>query len=116
MGIDFIRNASGKPYTKRWAMGLDRSKVPTLLDVSFSDESRTLTATLTAKGVARQGATVLIQSNGPELLVLDGLRQVATISNAPPSVRAAIDAQQGIAPAVVERIGVLGATAEIKLK
>jgi hypothetical protein len=48
--------------------------------------------------------------------VFDGLRQVASITNAPPSVRAAVDARHGMAPAVVERVGILGATAEIKLK
>jgi hypothetical protein len=116
MGIEFIRNASGKPYTKRWARGIDRIKAPTLMDVSISEESRTLTAKLTAKGAACQGATVLVQSKGSELVVFDGLRQVASITNAPPSVRAAVDARQGMAPAVVERVGILGATAEIKLK
>jgi hypothetical protein len=116
MGIDFIRNASGDPYIKRWARGLDRTKVPTLIDISLSEESRTLTAKLTTKGAARQGATVLVQSRGPELVVLDGLRQVASIANAPVSVRAAVDARQGLAPAVVERVGILGLTAEIKLK
>jgi len=116
MGIEFLRNASGKPYIKRWARGIDRIKVPTLMDVAISEESRTLTAKLTAKGAARQGATVLIQSKGLDLIVFDGLRQVASIANAPPSVRAAVDARQGMAPAVVERVGILGATAELKLK
>jgi hypothetical protein len=116
MGIEFIRNASGKSYSKRWAKGIDRIRTPTLMDVSMSEESRTLTAKLTAKGAARQGATVLIQSKGTDLVMFDGLRQVASIPNAPPSVRAAVDARQGMAPAVVERVGVLGATAEIKLK
>ena len=116
MGIDFIRDASGKPYTKRWAKGLDRTKSPTLMDVSLSEEGRTLTARLATKGAARQGATVLVQSKGSYLVVLDGLRQVASIANPPASVRAAVEARQGMAPAVVERVGVLGATAEIKLK
>lgn len=116
MGIEFIRNASGKPYTKRWARGIDRIRAPTLMDVSMSEEYRTLTAKLTSKGAACQGATVLIQSKGPDLFVFDGLRQVASITNAPPSVRAAVDARQGMAPAVVERVGILGATVEIKLK
>lgn len=116
MGIEFIRNASGKPYTKRWAKGLDRTKAPTLMDVSLSEESRMFTVKLAAKGAAHQGATVLIQSEGPDLVVFDGLRQVASTTNAPPDVRAAVDARQGMAPAVVERVGVLGQTAEIKLK
>lgn len=116
MGIEFIRNTSGKPYTKRWSKGLDRTKTPTLMDVSLSEESRTLTATLSAKGVAKQGATVLVQSKGQDLVVLDGLRQVARVANAPAGVRAAIEGRQGMAPAVVERVGLLGTTAEIKLK
>ncbi|PIT00322.1 hypothetical protein TSA1_05755 [Bradyrhizobium nitroreducens] len=116
MGIEFIRNASGKPYTKRWARGIDRIKAPTLMDVSISEESRTLTAKLIAKGAASRGTTVLVQSKGSDLVVFDGLRQIASIADAPPSVRAAVDARQGMAPAVVERIGILGATAEIKLK
>lgn len=116
MGLDFIRNASGKPYNKRWAKGLDRTKAPTLMDVSFSEEGRTLTAKLAANGAARQGATVLVQLNGPDLVVLDGLRQVASIANPPANVRASVEARQGMAPAVVERVGILGATAEIKLK
>ena len=116
MGIDFIRNASGKPYLKRWAKGLDRTKSPTLMDISLSEESRTFTAKLTGKGAACQGATVLVQLRGPDLIVLDGLRQVGCIANAPASVRATVEARQGMAAAVVERVGVLGATAEIKLK
>lgn len=116
MGIDFIRNASGKPYTKRWAKGLDRTQSPTLMDVSLSEEGRTLTANLTGAGAAREGATVLVQSKGSDLAVMDGLRQVGSIANVPASVRAAVEARQGMAPAVVERVGVLGATAEIKLK
>ena len=85
MGIEFIRNASGKPYSKRWARGIDRIRAPTLMDVSLSEESRTLTAKLTAKGAACQGATVLVQSKGSKLVVFDGLRQVAIITNVLPS-------------------------------
>ena len=116
MGIEFIRNASGKPYSKRWARGIDRTKTPTLMDVSISEESRTLTAKLTAKGAACQGATVLVQSKGSELVVLDGLRQVASIANCHPTCGPRLTREQGMAPAVVERVGILGATAEIKLK
>ena len=79
---------------KRWARGIDRTKTPTLMDVSISEESRTLTAKLTAKGAACQGATVLVQSKGSKLVVFDGLRQVAIITNVLPSVRAAVDAQR----------------------
>jgi hypothetical protein len=40
MGIEFIRNASGKPYSKRWARGIDRIKAPTLMDVCHASCAR----------------------------------------------------------------------------
>ena len=39
MGLEYIRSASGRPYTKRWAKGLNRLKTPTLLDVTLTEEN-----------------------------------------------------------------------------
>jgi hypothetical protein len=116
MGIDFIRRTSGKPYMKRWASGLDRTKTPTLIDIRLPDESRTLTATLVTPDAARPGSTVIVQATGTDLVVFDGLKQIARISNAPADVQAALAGQQGMAPAVVERISALGGTVEVRLK
>ena len=116
MGIDFIRRTSGKPYTKRWARGLDRTKTPTLVDVRLPEESRTLTVMLLTPDRVQPGSTVIVQATGADLVVFDGLKQVARISDAPADVRAALAGQQGMATAVVERIGAFGGTAEIRLK
>lgn len=116
MGIDFIRRTSGKPYTKRWARGLDRTKIPNLFDVRLSEESRTFTATLTNLNGARPGATVIVQSAGPDLVVLDGLKLLARAKCAPRGMHAALAAQHGMAPAFVKRIGIFGDTVEIELK
>ena len=115
MGIEFIRNASGEPSVKRWAKGLDRTKTPTLMDVSVSEASRTLTVKLTSMKAVCEGATVLVQSKGPDLVVFDGLRQVGSIADPPDSVRTALATRHGMVRAVVERVGVLGTTVEIKL-
>lgn len=115
MGIEFIRSASGKPYVKRWSKGLNRTKIPSLVDVRLTEESRTFTAALTAGGTPEVGAEVLVQTVGNgDLVVLNGLKPVARIANPPPSVLATLSAQHGMAKAVVQRIGGFGRTAEVK--
>ena len=42
MGIEFLRNASGKPYTKRWARGVDRIKAPTRAAEILAIDRKTL--------------------------------------------------------------------------
>ena len=117
MGIEYIRSQAGKPYIKRWAKGLNRLKTPTLLDVNLSAESRVVTATL-APGCARKtGDAYLVQTTGSgDLVVLDGHRQIGRVADPPPGVAQALAAQHGMAPAIVERIGGFGTTAELKLK
>ena len=116
MGLDYIRSAAGKPYIKRRAKGLNRLKTPTLLDTNLSPESRIVTAMLVPGCTPKPGDAFLVQANGSgDLIVLDGHRQVARISNPPPGVTEALDAHHGMAPATVERIGGFGETAELKL-
>ena len=84
MGLDYIRSAAGKPYIKRWAKGLNRLKTPTLLDINLSPESRVVTATLVPGCTPKPGDAYLVQTNGSgDLVVLDGHRQIAGISNPP---------------------------------
>jgi len=114
MGIDFIRSAGGKPYVKRWAKGHDRASTPGLFDVQFAAEIRVATASLTDAAPPKAGAAVIVQRAGPDLVVFDGLKQVGKILDPPPSMAAAVDACHGLARGVVDRVGGLGQTAEIR--
>ena len=117
MGLEYIRSATGKPYTKRWAKGLNRLKTPTLLDVTLTEESRVVTAALAPGCAPKPGDTFLVQANGTgDLVVFDGHRQIAHIPNPPSGVIEALNARHGMAPAIVERVGGFGNTAEMKLK
>ena len=114
MGIEFIRAAGGKPYVKRWAKGHDRASTPGLFDIQFAAERRVATASLTDAAPPKAGASVIVQRAGPDLVVFDGLRQVGKILDPPPSMAAAVDACHGLARGVVDRVGGLGQTAEIR--
>jgi hypothetical protein len=117
MGIDYIRDQAGKPYVKRWAKGLNRLKMPTLLDINLSAESRVMTATLTPGCSLREGGAYLVQATASgDLAVMDGHRQIACVVNPPADVTQALAAQHGLAPVTVERIGSFGTTMELKLK
>lgn len=114
MGIDFIRAAGGKPYVKRWANGHDRAKTPDLFDIKFGGEARVVTAALACEAAPQAGAAVIVQRSGPDLVVFEGLKPLGKILNPPPSMTAALEACHGIAPGVVDRVGGLGQTAEIR--
>jgi hypothetical protein len=116
MGIEWIRSQSGKPYTKRWARGLDRLKTPTLFDVSLGAECRVLTAMLVPGYDPKVGDACLIQADDAgTLLVLDGHRQIASVTSPPPQVIELLKGQNGMALATIQRIGSFGTTAELKL-
>lgn len=117
MGIEFIRSRGGKPYAKRWADGLDRTKSPQLIGMELTGESRTITAVLTPGGAPKTGATVLVQATGAgDLLIYDGLKAVARIAAPPAGVTADVTQHHGMIQAVVERVGGLGQTVELRLK
>jgi hypothetical protein len=117
MGLEYIRSAAGKPYRKRWAKGLNRLKSPSLLDVSLSEQTRMVTATLAPGCTPKPGDSFLVQSSGKgDVLVFDGHRQVACIANPPAGLTEVLNARHGMAPAIVERVGSFGDTAELKLK
>jgi hypothetical protein len=114
MGIEFIRAKGGKPYVKRWAKGHERATTPGLFDVQFNVEARVATATLSVGVAPQAGAAVILQRSGPDLMVFDGLKPVGKILNPPPSMTTVLDACHGLARGVVDRVGGLGQTAEIR--
>ena len=72
-------------------------KTPTLLDVNLSAESRVVTATLAPGCTPKPGDAYLVQTNGSgDLVVLDGHRQIARITNPPASITEALGACRGM--------------------
>ena len=114
MGIDFIRAAGGKLYLKRWAKGHERANTPGLFDIKFGADAGVATAALASDAAPQAGAAVIIQRCGPDLMVFEGLKPLGKILNPPPSMTAAMDACHGLAQGVVDRVGGLGQTAEIR--
>lgn len=114
MGIDFIRSVSGKPHRKRWAKGHERASTPGLFDIRFAEEARVATATLSTDAKAKAGAAVIVQRSGSDLMVFEGFKPLGKILAPPKSMTAALDACHGLAHGVVDRVGTLGQTAEIK--
>lgn len=115
MGVDFIRSQSGQPHTKRWAGGVDRLKQPDLFELNFEPECRFITAELVG-GAPSPGDEVLLQADGKGgCAVFSGHSRVASLDRAPEQVLTALDNNYGIIPAIVDRIGCLGGTIELRL-
>ena len=116
MGVDFIRDQSGKPWRKRWAKGLDRLKSPSLFDVQFTDQQCTVTADLEGKPALKVGDQVVVQCSGQTVIVCSGHRQIGAIPGLSADVRAAIDVSGGAALGTVERVGLFGNNAELSIR
>lgn len=114
MGMDFIRAASGKPYAKRWAKGLERANTPGLFDIQFEAAAKVVTASLAADTGLQSGTQVIVQRSGCDLIVFQGLKPLGRVLNPPASLSAALDACHGMTKGVVDRVGGLGQTAEIR--
>ena len=116
MGVDFVREQSGKPWRKRWDKGLDRFKLPGLFDVQFSNQQRMVTADLDGGSALKVGDQVVVQCNGQAVIVCSGHRQVGAIQSIPADVRTAIDGCGGVALGTVERVGLFGNNAELSIR
>ena len=115
MGLDYIRRETGKPWRKQWDGGLDRMKQPSLLDLQIEETARTFTVDI-RPGTAKAGSTLIAQCDGSNIVLSDGLHPVAVWREPPSDVCAAINEEGGYAEAVVERVGLFGDTAEVRLK
>lgn len=114
MGMDFIRAHSGKPYVKRWARGLERANTPGLFDIQFGAAAKVVTVALSANASPRPGAQVIVQRAGCDLMVFQGLKPLGRVLDPPASVSAVLDACHGMTRGVIDRVGGLGQTAEIR--
>ena len=116
MGLDYIRAQTGKPWRKRWDGGLDRLKAPTLLDLTMSEASRVVTATLDPAARVKAGDKLIVQSGGVGLIVSDGLRSIGRIENPTAEMTTAVQDGGGYAEGVLQRVGLFGDTAEIAVR
>lgn len=116
MGVDFIREQSGKPWRKGWDKGLDRLKLPSLFDVQFSDQQRTVTADIDCGFPLKIGDEVIVQFDGPSTIVCSGYQRIGGIPGLPADVHAAIDNCGGIARGIVERVSLFGNNAELSIR
>lgn len=116
MGVDFIREQSGKPWRKRWDKGLDGLKSPGLFDVQFTNQHRMITADLESGSTLKVGDQVVVQCNAQSVIVCSGHRQVGAISGIAADVRAAIDGCGGVALGMVERVGLFGNNVELSIR
>ncbi|MDR6129090.1 hypothetical protein [Sphingomonas sp. SORGH_AS_0438] len=116
MGVDFIREQSGKAWRKRWNMGLDRMKTPTLFDVQFAEQARTVSADLDTSCNLHVGDQVVVQCNGADVIVCSGQRCIGAIPGIPAQMRLAIAGGGGVALGIVERVGLFGTHAELSIR
>lgn len=116
MGVDFIREQSGKPWRKRWDKGLDRLKLPGLFDVQFSSQRRTVTVDINSGSTLKVGDQVIVQCEGATTVVCSGHQRVGGIPELPFDMRTAISNCGGVALGTVERVGLFGNNAELSIR
>src|SRR4051812_22693702 len=116
MGVDFIRSCSGKPHNKRWAQSIDRLKEPSLFDVHFEGECQFITLSREGQITTSAGGDLILQLEGNgSCTAFDGLNAVGRLEQPPENVVTFLNANNGIAPVVLDHIGVLGNTIEVRL-
>ena len=116
MGLDYIRAQTGKPWRKRWNGSLDRLKLPSLLDLTMTEMSRTVTTDLSPGAGVKISDTLIVQSGPEGMTVSNGLRPIGRITHPTAELTAAISAGGGYAEGIVQRVGFFGDTADIKVR
>lgn len=116
MGLDYILAKTGKPWRKRWDGGLDRLKIPSLLDLTMTETSRTVTAELVPGSGVKVGEKLIVQSSSEGFTVSNGLQSIGRIANVSAEMSAIIRDGGGYAEGILERVGLFGDTAEIRVR
>lgn len=116
MGVDFIREQSGKSWRRRWNGGLDRMKMPGLFDVQFNDGQRNVTAEIDPGADLCIGDQVVVQSDCGKMVICKQHRTVGSIPQLPPDQGKAIVDCGGVALGTIEHISMFGNSAEVSLR
>lgn len=114
MGVDFIRKVA-PTHRKSW----DRARVdlgtPDLFIEQPSCASRTVAAVLENNHQLQEGDNTVIQIDGSELIVMQGLSKVARISNPPPYLFEVLKESFGVARGTVEQVYEIAGVVEISV-
>jgi len=116
MGADFIREQSGKPWCKRWNKGVDRLKQPSLFDVRFGTQQRTITADIDPGMTVRAGDQLVVQCGSGNAVVCRGQSRIGAVNGLPSDMRTTIADGGGVALGLVERVSLFGNSAELRLQ
>lgn len=116
MGADFIREQSGQPWRKRWDKGVDRLKQPSLFDVQFASQQRTITADIDPGINVQAGDELVVQTGSGNATVCRGQNCIGAINGLPSDMRTSIADCGGVALGIVERVSLFGSSVELRLQ
>lgn len=116
MGADFIREQSGQPWRKRWDKGVDRLKQPSLFDVQFGSQYRTITADIDLGMNVQEGDELVVQFGSGDPTICRGQNRIGVINGLPSDMRTSISDCGGVALGVVERVSLFGNSVELRLQ
>lgn len=116
MGNDFIREQSGQPWRKRWDKGVDRLKMPSLFDVQFSSQQRTVTVDIDPGVQVLAGEQLVVQCQSGISTVCRGQRRIGAINGLPLDMQLSITDCGGVALGTVERVSLFGNSAELSVR
>lgn len=116
MGLDFIHSQTGGRWKKRWDGGLDRLKLPRLLDMAINESPRTLTVSLLPNTDVKAGDHYLVECSDKSLTMSRGIHPIGRIDKPPEDVCVAIVECGGYAEGIVQRVGLFGDTAEVQIQ
>lgn len=113
MGLDYIRNAAGKPWRKRWSNARRALDTPDLFDICPTEDDRTLTIALRER--VKEGDVLIAQlyDSSQRIRFTHDYQTIGEILGAPESINTRLIKCGGIAQARVKRIGAFGNTAEV---
>jgi hypothetical protein len=116
MGVDFIREQSGQPWRKRWDKGVDRLTQPSLLDVQFSSQQRTITADIEPGFKVQAGEQLVVQCHAGNATICRGQSRIGAIKGLPSDMQLAIANCGGVALGTVERVSLFSNRAELTVR
>ena len=115
MGIDFIRRRA-KTFTKAWNRNRVDLAQPTLFTRYPECHSRSIVADFVSNDRVSIGASVMVRASGTELVLVDGLTSIGTVSNPPYDLMTAINEAGGHALGHITKINPISGTVDVEIE